>query len=222
MKLYYSPNACSLSPHIVLCELGMAVSLDKVDMAAKTTSDGRDFRTVNPKGQVPTLELDDGTILTEGVAIVQYLADQKPEAGLLPPAGSIGRTRVQEALNFISSEHHKAFSPLFNPTTTPEGREAATANVRSKLSILEVQLSDGRAWLAGETFSPADTYGFVVTRWAPMLGITLDPWPSIARWMEKVSARPSVTAALDEEDPHSKSKRNRNYGASLVDTPNSP
>jgi glutathione S-transferase len=199
MKLYYSPGACSLSVHIVLSELGMAFNLDKVDMATKTTSNGRDFCAVNPKGQVPTLELDDGTILTEGVAIVQYLADQKPGAGLLPPAGSIRRARVQETLNFISSELHKAFSPLFNSATTPEARKIAAANVMSKLNILEAQLADGRSWLAGDTFSPADTYGFVVTRWAPMQSIALDRWPNVTRWLDKVSARPSVAVALSAE-----------------------
>jgi glutathione S-transferase len=199
MKLYYSPGACSLSVHIVLNELGMPLNLVKVDLMRKSTSEGQDFRSVNPKGQVPALALDDGTILTEGVAIVQYLADQKPEVGLLPPGGSIGRARVQEALNFVSSELHKAFSPLFNPASTPEARTIATANVISKLTIIEDQLGDGRGWLAGDTFSPADAYGFVVTRWAPMQGIPLDRWPNVIRWMDRINARPSVAAALAAE-----------------------
>ena len=199
MKLYFSPGACSLSPHIILRELGMEFSLDKVDLATKKTSEGRDFRDINPKGQIPTLELDDGTILTEGVAIVQYLADSKPESGLLPPVGSIERARVQETLNFISSELHKAFGPLFNPATDADARAAATANVWSKLDRLESQFADGRSWLAGNSFSPADTYGFAVTRWAPMMEIALADWPKITAWLEKVNARESVRAALSAE-----------------------
>ena len=199
MKLYFSPSACSLSPHIILRELGVEFSLEKVDLSTKKTSDGRDFYSINTKGQIPTLELDDGTILTEGVAIVQYLADSKPETGLLPPAGSIERARVQETLNFISSELHKAFGPLFNPATDADGRAAATANVEFKLDFLESQLADGRSWLAGSSFSPADTYGFAVTRWAPMMEIALADWPRITAWMEKVDARESVRAALSAE-----------------------
>jgi glutathione S-transferase len=199
MKLYYSPGACSLSVHIVLHELGMPFTLVQVDLMSKSTSDGHDFHSVNPKGQVPALALDDRTILTEGVAIVQFLADQKPEIGLLPPAGSIGRARVQEALNFVSSELHKAFSPLFNPASTPEARTIATASAISKLTIIEGQLGDGRSWLAGDTFSPADAYGFVVTRWAPMQNIPLDRWPNVTGWIDRVNARPSVAAALAAE-----------------------
>jgi glutathione S-transferase len=199
MKLYYSPGACSLSPNIILHELGMDFGLQRVDLATKTVEDGRDFRQVSAKGQVPVLELDDGTILTEGVAIVQYLADRKPEGGLMPPVGSIERSRVQETLNFIATELHKAFGPLFSPASSDQARSAASAAVAAKLDLLEAQLADGRAWLAGGLFSPADSYGFAVTRWAPFQGIALDRWPHLAAWMERVGSRSGVQAALASE-----------------------
>lgn len=199
MKLYYSPHACSLSPHIVLREIGAEFDLVQVDLATKQTADGGDFLAVNPKGQIPTLELDDGTVLTEGVAIVLHLADSHPEAELVPAAGTIERARVQETLNFVSSELHKAFGPLFNPATTAEGRAAAAVQVAAKLDLLEAQLADGRAWLAGANFSPADTYAFVVTRWTGFQGIALDRWPQVQAWLARVAARPAVQVALAAE-----------------------
>ncbi len=199
MKLYYSPHACSLSPHIVLREIGADFDLVQVDLGTKQTSDGRDFRAVNPKGQIPALELDDGTVLTEGVAIVLHLGDTHAAAGLVPAAGTIERARVQETLNFVSSELHKAFGPLFNPATTAEGREAAKAQVAAKLDLMEAQLADGRAWLAGAGFSPADTYAFAVTRWAGFQDIALDRWPHVQAWLARVEARPAVQAALAAE-----------------------
>lgn len=199
MKLYYSPHACSLSPHIVLREIGAAFDLVQVDLGSKQTADGRDFLAVNPKGQIPALELDDGAVLTEGVAIVQYLADTHPNAGLIPAAGTIERARVQETLNFVSSELHKAFGPLFNPATSEDGREAAKAVVSGKLDLLEAQLADGREWLAGANFSPADTYAFVVTRWTGFQGIALDRWPHVQAWLGRVEARPAVQVALTAE-----------------------
>lgn len=199
MKLYYTPGACSLSPHIILRELGFDFQLVRVDLASKTLEDGRNFNQINLKEQVPALELDTGEVLTEGVAIVQYLADQKPDAGLMPHVGSIARARVQETLNFLSAELHKAFGPLFNPATSDGGRTAATEAVVDKISRLEGQLSDGRPWLAGEMFSPADTYGFAVVRWAPFKGISLDRWPNLTHWLSRVEARPAVKAALTAE-----------------------
>lgn len=196
MKLYYSPSACSLSPHIILQELGADFELVRVDLDTKKLEDGRDFKEITAKAQVPALELDDGTILTEGVAIVQYLADQDPGAGLMPPVGTVERARVQETLNFISSELHKAFSPLFNPATSHEGRAAASETVAAKLSMLDAQLSDGRLWLAGATFTPADSYGFAVTRWGPFQGMALDHWPNLSSWMGRVEARSGVQAAI--------------------------
>ena len=195
MKLYYSPHACSLSPHIVLREIGVAFDLVQVDLGTKQTADGRDFRAINPKGQIPALELDDGTVLTEGVAIVQYLADTHPEAGLIPAAGTIERARVQETLNFVASELHKAFGPLFSPATDAAGREAAKRLVEAKLTILETQLADGRTWLAQSGFSPADTYAFAVTRWTGFQDIALDAYPHVRAWLARVEQRSGVQAA---------------------------
>jgi glutathione S-transferase len=199
MKLYYAPGACSLSPHIILRELAFNFDLIRVDLATGTLSDGRDFRAINAKGQVPALELEDGTILTEGVAIVQYLADQKPEIGLMPPLASFARAQVQETLNFVSSELHKAFNPLFSSNISPEARKMATANVMVKIGVLEAQLADGREWLVGGNFSPADAYGFVITRWAPMQNISLEQWPNVTRWMDAVGARRAVAIAIAAE-----------------------
>lgn len=199
MKLFFAPGACSLSPHIILREADADFSLEKVDLVTKTVSDGGDFFAINPKGQVPVLVLEDGAILTEGVAIVQFLADRNPEAGLMPAFATIERARVQETLNFISSEFHKAFGPLFNPATSPEAARAAKDNIASKFDVLEKQLSDGRAWLAGDTFSPADAYGFTVSRWATMKGMALSKWPMVQNWLEKVGSRDAVRKALAAE-----------------------
>lgn len=199
MKLYYSPSACSLSPHIVLRELGSAFELVKVDLQTKRTADGRDFLTINPKGCVPTLELDSGETLTEGVAIVQYLADRSPEKGLLPPAGTIERARVQEYLNFIASELHKAFAPLFKGLPNDAAKQAAIGLLSKQIEHIEISLADGREWLAGSSFTPADVYAFVVLRWAPMLGISLENWPKVSAFVEKVAQRPSTLAAVSAE-----------------------
>lgn len=199
MKLYYAPGACSLSPNIIQHELALDVELVRVDLASKTVEGGKDFRAISAKGQVPALELDDGAVLTEGAAIVQYLADQRPGSGLMPSVGSIDRARVQETLNFIATELHKAFGPLFNPASSGDARKAASKAVESKLSVLEQQLSDGRPWLIGNSFTPADSYGFAIARWAPTQGIALDQFPAISSWMERVEARPATRAALAAE-----------------------
>ena len=199
MKLYYSPGACSLSPNIILHEIGAEFVLERVDLATKTLEDGRDFRSITAKGQVPALELDDGSVLTEGVAIVLHLADSVPAAGLIPPAGSIARARVQEMLNFIATELHKAFGLLFNPASSADARAAATALVSSKLDLLEGQLADGRHWLCGSQFTPADSYGFAVTRWTAFQGIDLNRWPAIVDWMDRVGSRPAVKDAMARE-----------------------
>ena len=161
MKLYYSPGACSLSPHIVLCELGLAHELEKVDLRSHTTADGGDYYAINPKGYVPALRLDDGQLLTEGPAIVQYLADLKPAAGLLPPAGTLERARVQEWLAFIGTEIHKNFSPLFRPDTSADWKAAARATLERRLAFVDQALT-GRDYLLGSLFSVADAYLFTV------------------------------------------------------------
>lgn len=198
MKLYYSPGACSLSPHIVSRELGLPLELKKVDTKAKTVEGGGDYRKVNAKGYVPALELDDGRILTEGPAIVQYLADQKPEAGLAPKAGSFERYRLQEWLNFLTSEIHKGFSPLFKPNTPEAYKAIAKENLGARFDWLDRELS-GRDYLMGSAFSVADAYLFVLLNWTGFQQIDLTRWPSLVAFQARVGARPKVQEALQAE-----------------------
>ncbi len=198
MKLYYTPGVCSMSPHIVLCELGLPHELVKVDLATHMTADGRDYTAINPKGYVPALVLDDGQLLTEGPAIVQYLADLKPAAGLLPPAGTIERARVQEWLTFIGTELHKSFSPLFNPNASADWKAAALANIQRRLGYVDKMLT-GRNYLTGANFCIADAYLFTVIGWTRFQNIDLAPWPAIAAYQQRVMARPAVQAAMQEE-----------------------
>ena len=198
MKLYYSPGACSLSPHIVLHELGLPHEVVKVDLKAKTTEDGRDFRTINPKGYVPTLELDDGSILTEGPAIVQYLADRKPEAGLAPANGTLSRYRLQEWLNFISTELHKQFSPLFNPATPPEVKDAQKTRLLDRYGLITRTL-ETQDYLLPEGFSVADAYLYTTMTWAPYVDVDLSGLPALARYKQRMEARPGVAATLAAE-----------------------
>ena len=199
MKLYYTPGACSLSPHIVARELGLELELVKVDSATKKTADGRDYLAINPKGYVPALELDSGEVLTEGPAIVQYLADQKPAAGLMPPAdGSLARYRMLEMLAFISSELHKTYSPLFNPKSSPEMRQDREAYLRKRYPVVDKQL-DGRRFLFGDQFTVADAYLFVVTNWARFLKIDLAEYPNLLAFQGRVAERPKVREAMAAE-----------------------
>jgi glutathione S-transferase len=198
MKLYYSPGACSLSPHIVAREAGLEPELVKVDLATTQTSDGRDFWTINPKGYVPALELDSGELLTEGPAIVQYLADRRPDAGLVPAAGTLERYRVQEALGYINSELHKSYSPLFNAKTSPEVRQDKEAYLRKRYALLEKALA-GKPYLFGDRFGVADAYLYTVTRWARSVKLDLSDFPNLAAFQERVEARPAVRAALAAE-----------------------
>ena len=198
MKLYYSPGACPLSPHIVLCELGLPHELVKVNLKTHLTESGADFTTINPKGYVPALELDDGQLLTEGPAIVQYLADLKPAAGLLPPAGSLERARVQEWLTFIGTELHKSFSPLFNPAASADWKAAARANLERRFSYVDQALA-GRDYLTGANFCVADAYLFTVTNWSGFHQMDLAPWPNLAAYQKRVMARPAVQEALRAE-----------------------
>lgn len=198
MKLYYSPGACSLSPHIVARESGIELELDKVDFKTKQTGGGRDFMAINPKGYVPALELDDGSLLTEGPAIVQYLADRAPERGLVPPAGSTARYRVQEMLGFINSELHKTYSPLFSPATGEEQRKERMAYLHKRYAIIERQLATG-PYLFGEQFTAADAYLFVVTNWARTVKLDLADFPNLRAFQARVAERPAVRAAMDAE-----------------------
>jgi len=198
MKLYYAPGACSLSPHIVSRELGIPVELKKVNTKDKTVEGGADYWKVNGRGYVPALELDNGQILTEGPAIVQYLADLKPEAGLAPKAGSFERYRLQEWLNFLTSEIHKSFSPLFKPNTPEEYKKIAKENLATRFDWLDKQLA-GKDYLLGKSFSVADAYLFVLLGWTKPTQIDLSRWPSLAAFHARVGARPKVQEALQAE-----------------------
>jgi glutathione S-transferase len=198
MKLYMSPGACSLSPHIVVSETGLNVELEKVNLAEHKTASGEDYMTINPKGYVPALRLDDGSVLTEGPAIVQYLADQKPGSGLIPAAGSVDRYRVQEWLNFIGTELHKNFGALFNKATPDATKEGAKANITKRLAYLNEKLA-GKQYLMGSNFTVADAYAFTIVNWTNFVGIDLKPYPNLAAYMARVAARPKVLETLKSE-----------------------
>ncbi len=198
MKLYYSPGACSLSPHIVAREAGIPIELQKVSTKDKTMEGGGDYWKVNGKGYVPALQLDDGQVLTEGPAIVQYLADRKPEAGLAPKNGTPERYRLQEWLNFITAEIHKSFSPLFRPTTPDEYKTISKENLAKRFDWLNEQLA-GKDYLMGKQFTVADAYLFVVVGWTKPVGIDLSRWPNLAAFHARVAARPKVKEAMVAE-----------------------
>jgi glutathione S-transferase len=198
MKLYYAPGACSLSPHIVSRELGIPVELKKVNTKDKTVEGGGDYRQVNPRGYVPALVLDNGQTLTEGPAIVQYLADQKPEAGLAPKWGSFERYRLQELLNFLTSEVHKQFSPLFKPNTPEEYKKISRENLASRFDWLDKELA-GKDYLMGSQFTVADAYAFVLLGWTKPTQIDLARWPNLAAFHQRVGARPKVQEAMQAE-----------------------
>ncbi len=198
MKLYYSPGACSLSPHIVARELGIPVELKKVNVKDKTIEDGGDYWKINARGYVPALELDNGQVLTEGPAIIQYLADQKPEAGLAPKNGSLERYRLQEWLNFLTSEIHKGFSPLFKPNTPEEYKKISKDNLATRFDWLDKQLA-GKDYLTGKAFTVADAYLFVLLNWTKFQGIELSRWPNLLAYQARVGARPKVQEALQFE-----------------------
>lgn len=205
MKLYYSPGACSLSPHIVLREAGLPFDLVKVDLKSKKTESGDDFSVLNPKGYVPVLELDSVAgqsveRLTEGPAIVQYLADQVPDRKLAPPNGTLERARLQEWLNFISAELHKSFSPLFSPTTPEDYERQLKEKIVNRLSYVDQTLTRSKKpYLLGDNFSVADAYLFVITRWTGKMGIDIQALARVGEYMGRVRERPAVAAALRAE-----------------------
>ena len=198
MKLYYSPGACSLSPHIALREAGLSFDLALASTKTKKLADGSDFLAINPKGQVPALQLDGGEVLTEGPAIVQYIADQAPASGLAPAAGTLARYRLMEWLNFITSELHKSFSPLFTPGTSDEAKAAAKARLMDRLGWVDTQLA-GKDYLMGDSFTVADGYLFTVTNWTNFVGMSISGLPNLAAFMGRVAARPKVQEALKAE-----------------------
>lgn len=198
MKLYFATGTCSFSPHIVLQELGMPYDLVRVNNKTKQTSEGSDFRSVNPKGYVAALQLETGTVLTEGPAILQYLADLKPEAGLAPANGTIARAQLQEWLSFINSEIHAGVGPLFNPALPEEARTIFRDKLSKRLEVIVARLA-GNDYLMGDTFTVADAYLFTVFGWFPHLAIDLGAWPAIAAYVKRIEARPSVAAARARE-----------------------
>lgn len=198
MKLYLTPHACSMAADIVAREADIALELVWVDVRAKKLKDGSDYLKINPKGQVPTLLTDDGQFLTEGGVIVQYLADSRPQAGLLPTALGLERYRVLEWLSFISSELHKGFTPLFRPTTPPEYREIAIENLRKRLAWLDQVLSE-RDYLHGGAFSVADACCYTIVIWSHLHQIDLNGWPHLQAYLMRIEQRPSVQAALAAE-----------------------
>ena len=200
MKLYYAPGTCSLSPHIALLEAGLPFEAVRVSTKTHRLEDGGDYYAVNPKGYVPTLELDDGERLTEGPAIVQWIADQVPGKRLAPPAGTMARYRLIEWLNFVTAELHKQYSPMFNAAMPEEAKVLLREKLRQRYTWLDQQLS-GRNHLTGEDFTVADAYLYVVTRWAPHSRVDLSGLAQVAAFMEHVAARPAVQEAQRQSDP---------------------
>jgi glutathione S-transferase len=198
MKLYFSPGACSLSPHIVLIEAGLPFEKVKVDSKTKTMDGGGDYKTVNPLGYVPALQLDDGTILTEGPAIVQYIADKVPDKKLAPPNGTMERTKLQSWLNFITSELHKSFSPLFNAAMPDEAKKIFRERLAARFAYLDKHLA-GNEYLMGKAFSVADAYLFVVSNWASRVDVDLSSYANVLAYRKRVGARPAAQAAMKAE-----------------------
>ncbi len=198
MKLYYSPGACSLSPHIVAREAGIDLQLEKVDTKSHTFAGGSDYYKVNPKGYVPALEVKPGEVLTEGPAIVQYLADQKPQSGLAPAAGSFERYRLQEMLGYINSEIHKSYGPLLSPSTPEATREERKQYLHKRYKLLDDRLA-GKDYLFGDKFTAADAYLFTVTNWASHVKLDLSEFPNLIAFQKRVAARPAVKEAMKAE-----------------------
>jgi glutathione S-transferase len=198
MKLYYAPGACSLSPHIVAREAGIAIDLERVDLGRNPhrTETGADFTRINPKGHVPALRLDDGQLLTEGPAIVQYLADLAPESGLAPALGTLERYRLQEWLSFVGTELHKMFSPwLFHPEHGEQAAQVARGKIALRFAFLDAHLAE-QPYLLGQRFTVADAYAFAIVGWARLMRIDLAPFAHLKRYMDGIAARPKVQEAM--------------------------
>lgn len=200
MKLHYKPGACSLASHIILHELGASFELDKTDTEAGTTEAGADYRKISPNGYVPALITDAGEIITENPAVLQYLADQSPDAGLAPPNGTLERTRLQEALNFVSSELHISFGPFFSGRElVGDARQRVEAGIGRRVAYIEHSLADGRAFLLGDAFTVVDAYAFVVLNWAGFVGVSLDAFPKTQNYVAGIAARPAAIKAMRAE-----------------------
>ena len=198
MRLYYSPGACSLAPHIVAREAGVSIEIVKVDLATKLTDKGEDFLAINPKGSIPALALGNGTMLTEGPVISQFLADRSPGLGLLPAQGSFERYRALEWLNFVATELHKGFGPLWRKDMPAEMRTIVLDTLGAKFDVVESRLAR-QDYLHGHRFGVADAYAFTVLSWAPVVGIDLARWPRLSVYVARIAARPGVRAALAAE-----------------------
>ena len=203
MKLYFSPGACSLHPQVALREAGLPFELVRVDLRShKVARDGSDFYAINPKGYVPLLELDDGTRLTEGAVIVQYVADRNPSAKLLPPPGTMERLHVQEWLHFLGTEVHKQFSPMFNPQLPDTEREVQRKKIAGRFDFIVKELGE-HPFLTGDTFTVADGYLYNLLRWTEHMGIDLRRWPTLQAYFARIDARPTVKAAVEAESARS-------------------
>jgi len=198
MKLYYSAGACSLSPHIVLRELGHTFDLEAVDLGTKKTKSGKDYTAINPKGYVPALEISEGEVLTEGPAIVQYLADKAANSDMLPKAGTLERYRAMEMLSYITSELHKSMGSLFDKSLTPEAKKAIIERISKRIDFLDAKLAK-QDYLLGDKFSVADAYAFTVLGWGKWVGVDISKWKNIPAYMKRIEGRPSVQAALQAE-----------------------
>jgi glutathione S-transferase len=198
MKLYFAPGACSLASHIALLEAGLPFTTERVDLGKKVTASGADFRAINPKGYVPALGLNDGAVLTEGSAILQYIADLAPQAALVPAVGTIERYRVIEWLTFIGTELHKNFSPLFNKASSEDMKSAARTALANRFGYV-ARMLEGRDYLAGAQFTVADAYLFTVASWSGFVGFDLSDWPLLQAYLARVAARPAVHQALGDE-----------------------
>ena len=195
MKLYYSPGACSHAPHILLREAGLNFSLEKVDLGARKTESGADFTQINPNGYVPALQLDNGEVITEGPAIDQYIADQVPAKGLAPANGTPARYKMQSWLNFVSTELHKQFGPLFAKTTPDEYKKVLIDKIKGRFDTINAHLAKN-SFLMGDSFTAPDAYLYTVVGWAKYFDIGLDKWPALKSFMDRVAARPSAQAAF--------------------------
>jgi len=198
LKLYYVPGTCALCPHIVLHETGVSFATEKVDPKNKNTESGQDYNAINPKSYVPALVMNNGQLLTEVAVIVQYIADLAPGKNLAAPAGTLERYRLQEWLNFVSSEIHKGFSPLFNPGVPEETKTLFKERLAARLNVLAKTLG-GNDYLMGQSFTVADAYLYTVLRWSPRVNMDLSPWPVLKDYMARIAARPAVKAALSDQ-----------------------
>jgi len=197
MKLYFAPGACSLAPHLALAEAGLPYDLEQVDLRAKKTKSGDDYRAVNPKGSVPAITLDDGQLLTEDAVILQWIADQKPDAKLAPAAGTMERYRLQEWLNWVATELHKGISPFFNPRASDEWKGILRERLAQQFEFLNSRMK--KPYLMGAQYTVADSYLYTILRWTGLQKIELDKWPDIPAYMERVQARPASQKVLKEE-----------------------